>query len=98
MEEGPRNEQANPDNEAEETYHVHQSQAANAFFHKLAEIGHPKTIYFYSRSMRCVTNFKTPIQCSKTYAEMSCKKLFSFCGVAKLLYHLCKILLLRTVR
>ncbi|MPL81389.1 hypothetical protein SDC9_27308 [bioreactor metagenome] len=40
MEEGIRNEQAHPDDEAEQAHDVHNCKAANAFFLQLAEVGH----------------------------------------------------------
>ena len=40
MEEQPRDEQAEPNDEAEETYDVHNGEPADAFFHKLMEVGH----------------------------------------------------------
>ena len=39
MEEGVGNEQTDPDDEAEQADDVHDGQAADAFFHQLAEVG-----------------------------------------------------------
>src|SRR5438309_1648583 len=40
MEENPRDRQADPDDEAEQTHHVNERQAADPFFPEFLEIGH----------------------------------------------------------
>ena len=39
MEERPRNEQSEPDDEPKQAHDVHDGQSADAFFHELAEVG-----------------------------------------------------------